>query len=162
MCLHVLYTRLHLDTPHMTVISKTLCTCLYRRAGLLCSGCDCVDCYNDGKHEDVSPSPRCYFNCPMKYARRESFRDQISRMTSPHETQPSHTNTSLTLFAAQERLNAVEHIKTSDPLAFGDKVRTDGTTLGNGLITTVVTSNGTKLEQHIRGCKCKNSRCQKK
>lgn len=23
------------------------------RAGELCKGCDCIDCYNDGKHEEV-------------------------------------------------------------------------------------------------------------
>ena len=76
--------------------------CICFRAGLLCEGCDCVECLNDGKHEE-------------------------------------------------ERLAAIEHIKTSDPLAFVEKIRPDGTE---------VAQEDAKI--HVRGCRCKNSKCLKK
>eukprot|EP00960_Hanusia_phi_P012786 373510-Hanusia_phi.AAC.3 len=92
------------DTSRLCKCKKSKCVrqyCVCFRAGVLCDGCDCVDCYNDGKHE-------------------------------------------------KERLAAVEHIKTSDPLAFETKIKPD------------VESSNTTTIHHVRGCKCKNSKCLKK
>jgi len=65
------------DPSKLCKCKKSKCVrqyCVCFRAGLLCEGCECAECLNDGKHE-------------------------------------------------VERLAAIEHIKTSDPLAFVDKIR---------------------------------------
>ena len=65
------------DPSKLCKCKKSKCVrqyCVCFRAGLLCEGCDCSDCLNDGAHE-------------------------------------------------VERLAAIQHIKTSDPLAFVDKIR---------------------------------------
>lgn len=65
------------DPSKVCKCKKSKCVrqyCVCFRAGLLCEGCECSECLNDGKHEI-------------------------------------------------ERLAAIEHIKTSDPLAFVDKIR---------------------------------------
>mmetsp|Transcript_72318 Transcript_72318/g.165693 ORF Transcript_72318/g.165693 Transcript_72318/m.165693 type:complete len:653 (+) Transcript_72318:3-1961(+) len=93
------------DPSKLCKCKKSKCVrqyCICFRAGLLCEGCDCAECLNDGKHEE-------------------------------------------------ERLAAIDHIKTSDPLAFVEKIRPDGTEIA--------------LEEskiHVRGCRCKNSKCLKK
>mmetsp|Transcript_80375 Transcript_80375/g.215515 ORF Transcript_80375/g.215515 Transcript_80375/m.215515 type:complete len:532 (-) Transcript_80375:240-1835(-) len=92
------------------------------RAGDLCKGCECVECYNDGQHEE-------------------------------------------------DRKAAVEHIRTADPLAFVTKVRStheedladEDSKVGIQIAEIVEMSHsGAPSQQHVRGCKCKNSRCQKK
>ena len=65
------------DPSKLCKCKKSKCVrqyCVCFRAGLLCEGCDCSECLNDGAHE-------------------------------------------------VERLAAIQHIKTSDPLAFVDKIR---------------------------------------
>jgi hypothetical protein len=94
------------DPSKLCKCKKSKCVrqyCVCFRAGLLCEGCECNDCLNDGKHEE-------------------------------------------------ERKAAIEHIKTSDPLAFVDKVRPDG--------EEEVEDKNSKV--HVRGCRCKNSRCLKR
>eukprot|EP00960_Hanusia_phi_P056833 763381-Hanusia_phi.AAC.5 len=44
------------DPSKMCKCKKSKCVrqyCVCFRAALLCDGCDCVDCYNDGQHEQV-------------------------------------------------------------------------------------------------------------
>lgn len=54
--------RVRHQTSDKTQIDLQLCKCkkskcirqycICFRAGELCQGCDCVDCYNDGEHEE--------------------------------------------------------------------------------------------------------------
>lgn len=103
------------DASSLCKCKKSKCIrqyCICFRAGELCQGCDCVDCFNDGDHE-------------------------------------------------QDRKAAIEHIKISDPLAFGDKVR-DGDTPAQTSRAAATAKSQINQVHHVRGCKCKNSRCQKK
>jgi hypothetical protein len=77
-------------------ISELICLV---RAGELCKGCECVECLNDGLHEIVSVKSIALHIMDSRW-----FISTVS----------------------QERQAAVEHIKTSDPLAFHDKVRSAG------------------------------------
>jgi hypothetical protein len=100
------------DPSKLCKCKKSKCVrqyCVCFRAGLLCDGCDCNDCFNDGKHE-------------------------------------------------VERLAAIEHIKTSDPLAFVEKIRDDNGQPDKLLIEEMKDPK----KHHVRGCRCKNSRCLKK
>lgn len=68
-----------------------------------------------------------------------------------------------TPLVSQERVTAVEHIKTSDPLAFETKVRNGDETIPAAKGIVVTAKAGLIVnDHHVRGCKCRNSRCQKK
>ena len=89
------------DPSKLCKCKKSKCVrqyCVCFRAGLLCEGCDCADCLNDGKHE-------------------------------------------------AERLAAIEHIKTSDPLAFVDKIRPEQE---NQML---VDDSKDAKKHHVRGCR---------
>ena len=98
------------DPSKLCKCKKSKCVrqyCVCFRAGLLCEGCECSECLNDGKHE-------------------------------------------------VERLAAIEHIKTSDPLAFVDKIRPENQQ------DSQIEEGKDGRKHHVRGCRCKNSRCLKK
>jgi hypothetical protein len=92
------------DPSKLCKCKKSKCVrqyCVCFRAGLLCEGCDCAECLNDGKHES-------------------------------------------------ERLAAIEHIKTSDPLAFVDKIRPEQET------QMFVDDKPDAKKHHVRGCRYDN------
>jgi hypothetical protein len=97
------------DPSKLCKCKKSKCVrqyCVCFRAGLLCEGCDCAECLNDGKHES-------------------------------------------------ERLAAIEHIKTSDPLAFVDKIRPEQETQ-MFVDDKFVDDKPDAKKHHVRGCRYDN------